>query len=191
MSVGSNGWLKSDEYSKHRKSIVSHMHLLCGNWNKWNLVKLADRVRIVEDMEKSCYSNAVEIYKKTIGNYPIWDAKFNNIYKVATCKIMLNLQPDDGAPNRLLERILSGEINPLKIGSMTEAEINPEPGAEIRKEWELRKETKIKKNYVTGKKCPKCKNTDKIDFNQAQKSSIDDGYVSIGYVCESCGHTWS
>ncbi len=191
MSKNNLGWhLKEKQYQICRKSIMAHMSVLCGEWPNWRFVKQPDRIKIVEELERGCYDHAVLTYKKTINSYPIWDMKFDSIYKVTTQKIMLNLQNDESNKVVMLERIVSGELIPYELGSKTEAEMIPEPGEAIRKEWELRKETKIKKNYVSGKKCPKCKNTDKIDFNQAQKSSIDDGYVSIGYVCENCGNTW-
>lgn len=192
MSKGNMGWyLRPEQYGIHRNSIKSHMTTLCDEWKGWRFVNPSERTNIIDEMEKSCYDHSVSVYKKTVNKYPIWDTQFNNTYKVTTCKIMLNLQPDESGNVRLLERIVSGELKPSELGSKTESEMVPEPGEELRREWELRKEAKIKKNYVSGKKCPKCKNTDKIDFNQAQKSSIDDGYVSIGYVCENCGNTWS
>lgn len=200
MSSKSNiGWHLKD-YHTHRNLIKSHMMLACNEWSGWRFVTPTERSRIVDDIERGCYEHSVSIYKKTVNSFPIWDTRFDGIYQVITCKIMLNLgnvhsnahgdAGSDTCDNVLLRRIINGELNPVELGAKTEAEMIPEPGEEIRKEWELRKETKIKKNYVQGKKCPKCKNTDKIDFNQAQKTSLDDGYISIGFVCENCGNTW-
>ena len=204
--------MKEDQYKHCRNIIKSTILILSSKHRDWVNVHPHRREEIINDIELGCWRRSIEIYKERINAFPIWDEQFDNIYQTICGKITLNLYPDGddvlnvrnvkNVPNvknvkndtkntiKLLSKIISGELDPLKIGSMTEAELLPEASAELRHEWELRKGSKIKKNYVIGKKCPKCKTSDKIDFNQAQKTAIDDGYLTTGYICDNCGYSW-
>jgi DNA-directed RNA polymerase subunit M/transcription elongation factor TFIIS len=189
--MGEGKYLYMDQYKHSREIIRNSIMNLCSNWKQWPKVRANERNKIVEDIEQGCWKNAINIYKSTVCDYTVYDEKFDNFYQSSCRKIMLNLYPDENGNVLLLSKIISKELNAADLGSKKESEMLPEASADIRHEWEMRQSAKIKKNYVTGKKCPKCKTSDKIDFSQAQKAALDDGYLSTGYICENCNYSWS
>ncbi len=133
-----------------------------------------DQNRIIRKMERSCYNAACL-------HFDIFDRAYNTI----TYKIQTNLLNP-----RMIEKIISGEIDPDQVGFMSARELCPGRSSVERKIIEQRREQKIVKKYSSQHECGRCGGR-KTTEQEVQLRSLDEGSTLI-ITCEmeNCTNVW-
>ena len=142
-------------------------------------------------IEKSCYDEIITICKN-MTDPPVrkWDnLPFCNIY-YSKCRI-INLHLDKNSSTqsefgpKLLTKILSGEISPDNVGTLSEKIFCPEACQEEKQTIDLRSRQTIKYKTSTLYRCPGC-HKNETTYVPIQLRAADEG-TDYECTCVNCG----
>jgi DNA-directed RNA polymerase subunit M/transcription elongation factor TFIIS len=143
-------------------------------------------------IEMSCF-NAIIKNSKHLEDPPCrqWSSPvFKEMYS-NRCGIILNLLNPKSSTNKiynsdLLNRVLSGSIDPKTIGCIPERQLCPQALQKEKNEIELRSEQHLIEKESNLFKCPNCKER-KVTYREVQLRSIDE---APDYLCKclNCKH---
>lgn len=154
---------------------------------------IVDDWEIAERLEDGCFWFAFK--KSQTEGWSTSGEEFVFLYQSICFRSLVNLDPSSSINNNIppemqfINRLRSGLIVPEYVGSMTEAEMNPEINASIRSYLDQRREQKIDIKISNMNICKNChKNETRMHKNQTR--SGDEG-VTWFITCIHCHHKWS
>ena len=144
---------------------------------------------IVRKLERSCYNYVVTLCLEhgMMSNFN--SAYFINNYSLISSKILLNLDNSSSLNSTyLLNRVLSGEINPETIAQLSSEDLCPEANKKYREAINLRRNLKNIRKVSKAHKCRKC-GKNETTMIEIQMRSADEA-ATFSIECEHCGTRW-
>ena len=143
---------------------------------------------IVGNIEKSVYNWAIrEATAKQLVRIQWDNPLFVQLYVDRLRSVYTNLSTNAA----LVQRIVSGDVSPETVGSMTHQEMNPERWDDIIELKKKRDHSKYQMNMVANTdlyKCSRCKST-QCNYTTQQIRSADEA-MTVFVTCLSCGKQW-
>ncbi|WRY69414.1 pI243L [African swine fever virus] len=133
-----------------------------------------------QKIEASCYHYTYQQQEKTF--LEEYSTRCGTINHIINCEKKSHQQQDNDALNKLI----SGELKPEAIGSMTFAELCPSAALKEKTEITLRSQQKVAEKTSQLYKCPNCKQR-MCTYREVQTRALDEP-STIFCTCKKCGH---
>lgn len=176
-----------------RKRVYEKFNILITNNNLYKF-SIDEIIKMAINLERGIFNYTISIYSNKRIN-ETWNDYFNNIYINRAVKIYNNLNPDSSLKNtKLLNRLLSKEINEFEISSFNSEQLFPERWKELIDKYltnindDLPEQIKLEDRPDGLFKCGKCKSY-KTEYNEKQTRSADEPTTKFCY-CHNCGNRW-
>jgi len=158
---------------------------LCKSEN-WHQLSEDNRDNIILGIENIIYTKCIE--KSWDNNRaPTWDClEFKNMYDISLFEVVCSLSDN----TNFRDRIISGEIKPLEVGSLSWNDMNI-VDEDITKTIDTRKNQKITKKIITMYKCGKCHRREAKPPSEVRASLKGDESSATIITCNYCGNQWS
>jgi transcription elongation factor S-II len=146
----------------------------------------------VTNIERSIFNHALVMYRMLDHEKnKIWDNKFKYLYVNRAVSVYSNLDPTSSVKNdKLIHKVLSGQIRPQDLGNMSYTELFPEKyiGYEllVDKATDLKASEEVENDGIF--KCNKCKSY-KTTYYQLQTRSADEPLTTF-VTCHNCDKKW-
>lgn len=176
-----------------RKRVYEKFNILITNNNLYKF-SIDEIIKMAINLERGIFNYTISIYSNKRIN-ETWNDYFNNIYINRAVKIYNNLNPDSSLKNtKLLNRLLSKEINEFEISSFNSEQLFPEKWKELCDKHltnindDIPEQIKLEDRADGLFKCGKCKSY-KTEYNEKQTRSADEPTTKFCY-CHNCGNRW-
>lgn len=176
---------KNEEYSKERRQIVLLFAETLDKYAKFKNIKYDEQLKILVNVEKSCYSKALEKSMEE-AIYVDWsNEKFKYLYSLICSRVSKNLDIESEVKDTyLIDKIISKDIDINKIGNMSSDDMSVR-NTELKEQLNNRRGQKIKQKTTNMYVCRNCKGRE-CTIRQQQMRSLDEGTTLI-LNCTNCG----
>jgi DNA-directed RNA polymerase subunit M/transcription elongation factor TFIIS len=172
-----------------RRQMQSRFSMICERYPKWMEVHIDVRDRIVRHMERNCFAVAVEECKALGINRLFTEPRFIARYSAVCSKILANLDTTGSVGSTyLIDRIITGEVDPHTIAGYNSIELCPEASREERESIERRQCAKSELKVSHAYTCPKCYGNETLPIKYQGRAADEDCSISI--KCVKCSMIW-
>ncbi len=172
-----------------RTSMRVQFDRICGAHGTWAGIKDEDRSTLIRRMERNCFEVTIESCRQDGIDRLFREKKFVNRYSMICGRVLANLDPAGPVTDtNLLDRILSGEIDPYHVAEMSSFELCPQSSKQERHDIHTRQKQKAKKKYSRAHICCKC-GGNKTSVREGQTRASDEASTH-SIKCKNCSHVW-
>lgn len=162
---------------------------ICMTHPAWAELPYDTREMYLRRMERSCFNVTVHSCILEGINRLFTDKKFIQRYSTICSRVMANLDPAGSVgSNKLIPKLLAGEIDPYKIAELTSKDLCPEASKAERDDIELRQKQKSQGKVSRAYTCRKCGGQETIPI-EYQARALDEG-SSYSIKCVNCEFVW-
>lgn len=181
--------MSSNQLPAERRMILNLIREACNKYDRWSELPQDRQELIIRRLERGCHNAAVLacIRDGIVRNYT--NPHYVGRYSAVCNRVIENLDPTSQVGSHyLLDKLMSGEILPEQVGSLSSYELCPAASQTIRDEIELRKKQKVPNKVTRAYICRKCGHNESIPY-EYQGRAVDES-SSYSIKCIQCGFVW-
>lgn len=156
------------------------------NYDAFNELSHQDQNGLIKKIESGCINIAIKKTKEDnitcSWQTRAFVCRYNNIIHEKAMEL------DYNSNKYLAPRVISGEINPYKVGALTPEEANPDHNILLKEKSEIRKNQTVQVKTSTMYECPNCSKRTCTVVN-VQIRGLDEAKSTIATCCY-CDHEW-
>lgn len=182
--------VSDNKIPKERLVIYEMFSSACSKYAPWNAVKPDEQSSIIRRLERSCMIKvSAECKIEHIDR--LWDnAKFVARYSAECARVIANIDITSSVGSTYtIANIISGEIDPKNIASMTNCDLCPGASEKEREYINLRKKQIIVRKTTDKHQCGKCGAREAEGMGEIQDRALDEP-SKFKFRCIVCSHEW-
>ncbi len=162
---------------------------ICSDSPNWCQQPEALRETIIRRMERNCFGVVITMSILDGVDRLFTDKRFVDRYSSICSRVIANLNPNGlGESSHLIDRVLSGSIDPYKIAEYSSQELYPEASSTERHQIELRLNQKVVEKVSHAHVCYKC-GKNETTYKEYQARSADEASTH-SIECKNCYFVW-
>ena len=168
-----------------RQKVIEQLHAGVAASPEWMAQPEPIRIEIIQTITRSCTNLALEEGTRKLIKC-LWDnLQFAEIYSIICFKVIYNFNASN---TYLINRVISGQILPQNIPSMSSMELNPAASEAERNEIELRSTIQLNRKVSSMYTCKNCRG--KQTYVHAYQGRSGDEPQTLSIQCVICESAW-
>ena len=172
-----------------REIIMDLLREVCSKYKLWEKLSTDKKEMIIRRIERNCMNKVIIECERNFIDRNWNDKIFLERYSTELYRHLSNLDIDI-VSEYYINKLCTGEIDPINAPSLSNYELSPASSEEEREILNKRKEQKIIEKYTDKNPCFKC-GSHKVKFQETSGRSLGADEISqFKYTCDNCKSYW-